>query len=180
MANLKKTALSISIAFVMMLFIHYGIETFYPGPDYERCNEGYPKAYPDYARFNNCSTGTTQAEQSCYIERGNPVFNYSSGCPVYESCNYCYRDLEDQRKPHDRNVFILASALGIIAILLATMKLTHEYVSTGIMGGGVLSVLYGTVRYWSYAENLMKFIALGLVLAILIWIGYKNLKVKSR
>lgn len=172
MANLKQVALSISIAVVLAFFIGFGIETFYPGPDYEKCNVAYD--FPKMVN-NNCTQGTTTEEQSCYTTRGSPVYNHSSGCPVYESCNYCYRDLEDERKPYDRNVFVIASVIGIIAILLGTLKLTHESVSTGIMAGGVLSVLYGTFRFFPQADNWMRFLAMGLILTILIWIGYKKL-----
>jgi len=46
------------------------------------------------------------------------------------------------------------------------------------VGGGILIILYGTLRYWRYAEDVLKFVLLGIALGILIWIAYKKLEPK--
>jgi len=45
-----------------------------------------------------------------------------------------------------------------------------------LLGGGVLTIIYGTIAYWSELADWARFIILGITLAILIWIGYKKLK----
>ena len=49
-------------------------------------------------------------------------------------------------------------------------------VSAGLMGGGVLTILYGVIRYWTDLPDYGRFIILGIILAILIWLGYKRIK----
>ena len=56
------------------------------------------------------------------------------------------------------------------------MILKLETVSSGIMGGGVLTIIYGTLRYWGEMSDIIRWILLGVVLALLIWIGYKKVK----
>jgi uncharacterized membrane protein len=65
--------------------------------------------------------------------------------------------------------------LGIMALVIgAFLKLTS--VGSGIMGGGVLTIIYGTIRYWGNMPDYGRFTILGIALAILIWIGYKKFK----
>jgi len=48
-------------------------------------------------------------------------------------------------------------------------------VSSGLMGGGILAIIYGTMRYWSDLPDFGRFIILGITLIILIWLGYKKI-----
>ncbi|KKP98523.1 MAG: hypothetical protein US06_C0007G0001, partial [Parcubacteria group bacterium GW2011_GWC2_36_17] len=41
---------------------------------------------------------------------------------------------------------------------------------------GLISFLVGTVGYWSAIQDYLRFVILGIVLAVLIYIGYKKLK----
>jgi len=43
------------------------------------------------------------------------------------------------------------------------------------MSGGILVILYGTMRYWEYSSNMLRMIILGISLVVLIWLGYKRL-----
>jgi len=38
-----------------------------------------------------------------------------------------------------------------------------------------LLILYGTIRYWQHAQNILKFVLLGVALAVLIWLAYKKI-----
>ena len=71
-------------------------------------------------------------------------------------------------------MFIVDVIAGVIAVVVGLL-LNKDTISTGIVSGGVLLLLYGTIRYWRYANNILKFILLGITLAILIWIAYKRL-----
>ena len=54
--------------------------------------------------------------------------------------------------------------------------LASESVGAGVLGGGVLIVIYGTIRYWGDMSKYLRIIILGIVLFILIWIGYKKIE----
>jgi len=161
----KAVILAISIAIVLALFIGITIETFYPTPDYEDfCDE---KAYQ--IREN-------QTRENCENRGGkwNPTL-----APEGEGyCDYdyfCREELENERENHGKTVFIISEIIGFIALLVGWLALKKEAVSTGIMGGGAMMVIYGIMRYWSYAQDYLRLIILGIILAILIIIGYKKL-----
>ena len=65
--------------------------------------------------------------------------------------------------------------MGLGAVIVG-MVLRKDAISTGVLGGGVLTILYGTIRYWDHASDILKFILLGVALAVLIWVGYTKLK----
>ena len=58
-------------------------------------------------------------------------------------------------------------------ILLVTSTLTCGSL---MLLGGIITLFFGTVRYWARLFDYARFIILGLVLALLIWLGYKKLK----
>ena len=65
--------------------------------------------------------------------------------------------------------------LGAI-ILIAGIFVSVPSVSAGLMGGGILTMLYGLLQYWDELGDILRFIILGIILCALIWIGIKKLK----
>ncbi|MCH8329133.1 MAG: hypothetical protein IIB81_01930 [Nanoarchaeota archaeon] len=88
---------------------------------------------------------------------------------------YCRKEFDDVREIYNRNVFMIATVIGIIA-LVAGIVLKITSVSSGLMGGGILLIIYGIIRYWSGLENYGRFTVMGIALTVLIWLGYKKLK----
>ena len=95
-------------------------------------------------------------------------------CDLYY---YCSQEFNKVNEKYNRNVFIIATGIGIIALIVG-IALNIVSVSAGLMGGGILAIIYGTVRYWSDLPDYGRFIILGIALAVLIWIGYKKLNKK--
>lgn len=171
MSGSKKKILAMGIAIVFFIFIAYAIEAFYPGPNYE-----------DYCRDNLIFQVNSEVE--CLNQNGTWL-NYSSNpypkpieenitgyCDFYSKCSEDYNLL---RESYNRNVFFLTLIIGII-IFLISIYLIEESVSTGLMSGSLLLIVYGTIRYWGFLSDILRTILLGIVLLILIWIGYKKLK----
>lgn len=150
-SKLKHSILTVSIALIFVFFVGYGISTFYPAPKYQDYCEEIFEPRPVELPSENIS------KQEAY----------------YRECREAF---ELVNEPYNRNVFIIALIIGTIAIVLGSIVLSKENVGSGIMGGGTLTVIYGTLRYWGNLPDIGRFIALGIVLAILIWIGYKKLK----
>jgi len=88
---------------------------------------------------------------------------------------FCRQDYDDQREGYDKIVFILTLILGIITIIVSVW-LGLASVSAGLMAGGIITIIYGVIRYWEHSTDVLRFILLGAALAILIWLGYKKLK----
>jgi uncharacterized membrane protein YkgB len=171
-SKLKRTILGISIAIILVLFIGYGINTFYKPPKYEDfCEEGITRKI-------------ISTEEECLAVGGQ--WNVQPETPVGENepiikgfCNpdyTCNKEFRSENEIYNRNVFIVAVILGLISVILGGIILKLESVSSGIMGGGVLTIIYGTVRYWGDLADVGRFIILGIVLGVLIWIGYKKFR----
>jgi hypothetical protein len=171
-SKLKRTILGISIAIILVLFIGYGINTFYKAPKYE-----------DYCTEAITRTIIT-SEEECLNVGGQwnvyPEKILDENKTVIQGyCNpnfTCDKEFQSVNEIYNRNVFFIAVIAGLLSVILGGVILRLESVSAGIMGGGVLSILYGTVRYWGDLADVGRFIILGIVLAVLIFIGYKKFK----
>jgi len=183
--NLKERILAIAIAILFVIFVYYGIQTFYHEPDYsDYCNSTlYSKPYyADNARPYNytlCQSiekANQPVEMQCNNAQGMMQYETDgNGCQVATTCDYCNRDYNQHTEKYNRVVFIISGIIGILAIVIGAIILSLESVGSGIMGGGVLTLIYGTLRYWGNLADVGRFIVIGLALAILIWLGYKKL-----
>lgn len=171
-SKVKQTILAIAIAIVLALFVGFSIYAVDPGPSYN-----------DYCK--NIMTPPTMTNESCDAAGGvwNAYPSPQKCAPTATECPQgfcdmyakCQKTFEDVNKGYTRNIFIAATILGLIAIILGGLILKVESVSSGMMGGGVLSMIYGIIRFWTNASNYLRVIILGLALVVLIWMGYKKL-----
>ncbi|MFH1956162.1 MAG: hypothetical protein ABIJ28_00735 [Patescibacteria group bacterium] len=175
--NFKKLVIVLSIIIVLNLFFNYGIKTFYDGPKFE-----------DFCTKDLTSRQYT-TQQDCESVGGfwtsNPDFakpapmpdttdpKIAGWCDIYYQCQ---QEFDDVRSVYNRNVFLILIALGIISIVLGFVISQSEAVALGFSFGGILSLIIGTIRFWSDMDDYLRFVILGLALAILIWIGIKKLK----
>lgn len=163
----KPVLLSVAIAIILALFVGYGIHTFYPAPEYE-----------DYCP-EKTSVKVIETESECLAQGGKWTdYGERDGIEAKGWCDQDYRcrkELDSAREVYNRDVFFVTLISGIIAIILGVV-LTLASVSSGIFAGGILTVIYGTLRYWGDMADVLRFTILGLVLALLIWVGYKKLK----
>ncbi len=163
----KQALLIIAIAVVFVFFVGYGIEVF-------------NKDRPEYDDYCPSRLFDIQTKEECEQESGMWVDDrgIDTPKPVKGMCQPgrdCHLEFEKVQSRHDKVVFIAAVIIGLLAIIGGVI-LRKEVVSTGFVGGGILSILYGTIRYWQHAENMLKFLLLGIALFILLWIGYRKMK----
>ncbi len=71
-----------------------------------------------------------------------------------------------------RMALSIALVSGLAAIILGVYF--SETVGSGLIGGGILSIIYGLLRYWEFTDNNLKAIILAISLFILVWIGLKK------
>ena len=190
--KIKETILGISIAVIFVFFVVFGIKAFYKEPKYENfCKLGvmidsvYPDgnyAYNIPARFKEPAQDLCSKESSAYDsfrkycaeKKSDVIFEYDkNSCQVAKECTTCNSDFRKSMNIYNRNVFIIAGAVGIIAIIIGAI-LGLVSVSSGLFGGGVLTIIYGTTNYWSELADWARFIVLGVALAVLIYLGYKG------
>ena len=194
--KIKETILGISIAIIFVLFVVFGIKAFYKEPKYEDfCKRGvlidivyskeYQGRYPYPTGFkepiaNVCTKAITDYDKfrkDCAEKETDVVYEFDDkGCQVAKECTSCNVGFDNARNIYFRNVFIISSIVGIIVVIIgAVLSLTS--VSAGLFGGGVLTIIYGTMNYWSELADWARFIILGIALAVLIYLGYKGFSV---
>jgi len=197
MSKFKQVFLAIAIAIVFVFFVGFGIATFYKTPKYEDfCGER--EKFIDTVTEQTCdelggkwnsgdfARPITRVESNQLLctktsEKDDAV---TLNCQTQEELDnrgYCDRDFvcrgefDDVREIYNRNVFIVATGIGIIVLIIG-FALKMASVSSGLMSGGILAIIYGTIRYWSDLPDFGRFVILGITLIILIWLGYKKLK----
>jgi len=176
MVKAKEVILAVSIAIIFALFVGFGIKTFYDEPNYDDfCN-------PNRYNFD------VRNEQDCLIMNGTWINSTSNmekspvpvnqNCTVQGYCDFyskCSNEYNESNKYYTKNLFIITSIIGIIAVIVGVI-LGNISVGNGILAGGILTILYGVIRYWQYADDVLRFVILGIILVILILIGYKKFK----
>ncbi|MBI2084864.1 MAG: hypothetical protein HYT70_04635 [Candidatus Aenigmarchaeota archaeon] len=184
MVDLKQIAVAAAVAILFAVFIALLTELVYPQPNYnDFCEDIFNKArpfplFPEPVDKCGYEYQNSSDYQQCINEGATPVFNYSSGCPIYESCSTCNKDFDQATKEYNRNVFLITGAIGVIAIFAGTLW-GIEFLGTGLMFGGILLLFYATVRYFSDADKLLRVIIVLAELLIVVWIGYKKLYKKG-
>ncbi|MCK4650525.1 hypothetical protein KAT36_04845 [Candidatus Pacearchaeota archaeon] len=165
--SIKAVILSIAIALISVFFFVYAIQSIYPAPEYD-----------DYCDKDNYKL---RINSSTECEAIGGKWNYYEDRPLdNEVVGYCDRDFtcrgeyDDMKDVYERNVFFANLIIGI-GVLVVGFLLALEAVSTGLMGGGVIMVVYGTIRYWGNLSDVWRTFVLGISLVILIWLGYKKL-----
>ena len=169
----KERLLAGGIAIVLVLFVFYGIFTFTTAPKWENYCEQRDYGYIDNQTACEHIEG---AKWSAYIGKPYPVSEPGRIAPSgYCDVNYqCQKEFQDATSLYNRNVFFASLVAGGISLIVGFL-LAVETVGNGLMVGGIILMIVGTVRYWNDLSNPWKFIILGIVLTILVLLGYKKL-----
>lgn len=159
--NFKKFILVFGIIIILNLFFNYGIKTFYHKPkraDYCPEEEFIPKPPPLMKQESGVDFDSEKYKEQLKTQR---------------ECNNNYRTARDL---YNRNVFVILIIAGVASIIAGFLIAQAEAVSLGLSFGGLLSLLIGALRYWSAMNDYLRFIILGVALAVLIWMGIKKIR----
>lgn len=178
MFDIKKVALTVGISIVLALFIVFLMDAVYSQPKYEDyCSENiFPQRLNP---ISNC-TGVYNESlfNSCYKEKGEIRYKYDdNGCEKEIYCDYCYKVFNEAHSKYNKNLFYLFSFIALLSIIVGLyLPKNFDIISPGLMFGGIIILLQGTVRVFGDLDKVTRVIILGLDLLILIWIGYKKIK----
>ncbi len=162
-SSMKAVILSIAIALISVFFFAYAIQSVYPAPEYD-----------DYCDRDNYVKINSSAECEAI---GGKWTDYDLDDKVNGYCDRdftCRQEFKEESDIYERNVFFANLIIGI-GIFVIGFFLAIEAVSSGLMGGGVIMTVYGTIRYWGSLSDIWRTLILGISLVILIWLGYKKL-----
>ncbi len=194
MIDLRRVAIIFVIAVLYAIFVNAFIAAIYEQPRYEdycKTSRYYPeKPYPVAIDTRTCpkyKEPTQEELDKCADEKGIPEYRYdANGCPIeYKSCNFCQRDYDAANQKYNLLYFIFSSILAVIGIgiglLLPSQKDSlNQWIATGFMLGGLVTLFFGTFRYYEYLGRYLKPIVILVELLIIIFLSYKKLRdVKS-
>jgi len=162
MVELKGIIFGITIFILTLLAGIYGINTFY------KTSPKYEDFCPDISSRKECIE-----KNGSWIDYNNSMIaqdNYNGYCRYdYEKCQ---KDYKKAKEEYSRGIFILSLPIGIIIIFIGAIFFGLASVGAGLMAGGLGILIFGTVGYWTYAKDYIKF-ALSLIgLVIIVILAY--------
>ena len=164
--NVKEVILTIAIIVLTIFVTFYGINMFFPSPDYN-----------DYCTSDKYNVYVNNSAECVALDgRWNPNYGTAPAkdvpngyCDLTWKCNKEFTDADRERA---RNVFFIALPLGVLIIALGALFLGLEVVGAGLMGRGIGTLIYGAGAYWPYTENWIRFSLSLAGLIIVIWLTY--------
>ncbi len=167
--DIKNLLIGIAITILSFLVIFTGIQTFYPSPEYDDfCSQTKPPLVPKNQTL--CAQDVKECPDGSYVSR-DPN-NDCEFFPCESEQEKCYEQYKNARTKHSKNIFIITIILSLILLTIGATFFKLNNVSSGIMGGGIITLLYGAFSYWPNAENLARFIISLIGLSILIGFTY--------
>jgi len=181
MTNWKKGLISTAIAVIFVFFILQAVSTFLEEPKWDDfcAREQFPrpvaeKLITDDSLCRDTFASNANLENECAANKGFIIYEKDeNGCDKAVECSQCNKTYEDARESFQKNVFIISLIVGLIAIIIGVMVKVNA-LATGLMGGGLLLIIIGTLQYWEGLRDFAKLIILGIVLGILIYVAYKK------
>ena len=180
--EIKKVAMVIGILVLLPLFIGLFVDAVYEAPKYEDyCNNTmYPSYKEPKANVNCPDTYLEKEAQNCMNQRGEVRIKYdSNNCQVFDSCDMCSANYNNDNAVYNRNIFFILAPIGLVIIVLG-IYLTVDYIGAAMMFGGLITLFYATMRYFTDMSKLLRAFVILIELLIIMWIGYKKIGIKQK
>ena len=174
--SFQKIALALTMIVVLNLVFNLGVATFYASPDINNfCGEETRQVYTTQ---NSCEEVGGEwiaafPNEPRLVRPGGETLKFEPYCNARKACA---EEFNGARDLYNRNVFIVLTILGLISIGAGFVATSVKAISSGLLFGGLLSIIIATMRYWSGMDEYVRFVVLLGALAVLVWIGYKKLK----
>ena len=185
--QIKNVLIGIAIIILTFLVVLAGIQTFYPQPDYQEFCGSYDR-YPMQVIIDKnesevvCTMDAKECPDGTFV--GRDPLNNCEFLPCSNDFQNCWQEYDNARANYARNLFIIALVISIILLGVGATILKLEPVGSGIMGGGIITLIYGASSYWPRAENLFRFIialaGLAIVIGFAYWINNQTNQGKSK
>ena len=181
MDEIRKYAIIITLAVLTAIFIFAVAEALTPEAEYpEFCIEAQEADrdfYPPFPRDpggEQCADTPEPTQEERAACPGNLNLNYNT-CEYQCSCYEITREHEQQKEQIIFWVAILLAGVAIVTgMLLPAKNPINDWVGSGFILGGVITLFVATIRYWSELDRLARPLVIALEIAIVVWITYKR------
>ena len=182
--NLAKTFLAIGIAIVATVFIAYGLYTLYEPPtnryDFYGSNGQCNQKYDCYTLIDSeCRSVQKASEQINFDYRSceQQVRQREQYQACEKALQECNAKAQKQTKgyQHSRNSFFILLGISLLLIILGILLSTLQGIGSGVLGSGILLIIWNLIytnQYWLLFPKSIKLIGLGIILIALIVMGY--------
>jgi hypothetical protein len=143
--RILKVIYVLAIAAALIALVIVGVEAFYPAPP-----------YPD-----------------CYQQLGpQPAYDSPEYQEWDQECMNIMDEYQQEAAVHDRNIFLIVLPLGVIFAVVGTfIQRRTSIFGAGLILGGIGMMIFAVTPY--DLDNIPKFIGIAVILAVLIFVGYK-------
>jgi hypothetical protein len=147
------------------------MQTFYPSPEWDDfCDESDIRTPKRINEGTVCTEDAQQCPDGSFV--GRDPLNNCEFFPCENEFEKCDNEFDTANEAYTKTLFIITLILGILLLLLGGKLFNLEAVGAGIMGGGVITIFYGSVRYWEYAGDMFRFILSIIALIAVIYLAY--------
>ncbi len=174
--NFQQIILGIGIIVLLVAFILYGLEVFFPTPQYDEFCDYHAKPRPYYEEPTQeiCEKG-----EGRWFPREGPcpavMPEKGVSCPA-GYCDfdfYCRQDFDKAQEKQSRMILLLTSIIGV-GLIIAGLFVKISVVSNPLMIGGIIVFFRGVMGAWNFLSKYLQLFLLGALLAILLWVAYKR------
>ena len=186
MADVRRIIIILVIAILFTIFVNVTIKAFHPQPEYSTYCTPERSPRPVYAKellYTSCPEVLVpqNVSDACMTEKGVIEYKYDpKGCPTKAYCNTCSLDLEKANQSYNLVVFIVSAITGLAALIVGLYlpqkrNPINEWVGSGFLLGGILTILIGTIRYFGDMGRYIRPIIILIELVLVIYLAYKKL-----
>ncbi len=171
----KKLAMILGIMILLPLFLGLFVDALYEEPDYNDYCQDSKFPYPTEKEGVKCNYTYTEEQRQCDADGGMSRTKLDeNGCSVFSVCDYCNKAYNDARSAYNRNLFLILAPLGFIMVVIG-IYLMVDYIGAGLMLGGLVTMFYATLRYFSDMSKMLRAMVILVELLLIMWIGYKKI-----
>ena len=186
--KVKKSGIIIIIAVLFALFAFSIVDVVEESPKYEDfCGMDNLPIRPVQKDLQcpDFKEPTQEEMDRCNNLKGDIRYSYDEkGCPESFKCDPCRGTFENAGKQHRLIGFIITTIMGVMAILVGLFITSKnevvEWVYSGILIGGMLSIMFGTISYFMDMGRFIKPIVLLVVIGLIILIAVKTIGGKKK
>ncbi len=175
--NIKKYGTIIIIAVLFAFFSFSIVDLVVQQPVYSDYCTDTAKPVPISRVTANCTDVPIpdSAKTACSRQDGYTDYKYdSSGCPQSYFCNTCSHEFDLAGQGYRKFGFIITGIFGVLAIMAGlyfrSKEEVVEWIFSGFLIGGILSVFIGTMTYFRDMGRFLKPVVLLIEMGLIIWI----------
>jgi hypothetical protein len=170
-----RTAVLVGIAILVNVFLVYVVRVFYHEPSFtDFCPE--ERVVKQASNQESCLASGGQWNENGLT---GAFSGYSEKAAVSDFCDEqftCSRSFTDATSLYNRNSFVIFVIVGAALLLCSPFVRDAKTVSSALSLGGVIALIFGSMRYWSDMDDRLRVVTSGVALLALLIISWKRFK----